>query len=321
MNSNPPTLPEYLRDEVLKFGQIVDEQVRLLRTLGVARASLRGERGLATGAGDSHAASVYAQLISNHEFMAADPYELRSAPPSERDYLIAVSVKGRTREVIECVRHLKTAGWRALAVTADPKSELADIADATLQVSYGGGALPVGVGNFASVITALTWVLTDEDVSPPKELHEPKVELARYLSGDGVNEVVAVGEGVGAVSAYFTCLKLYETLCMPCRSYSIEQFLHAPIYSLTKDSLTLIFTGRYGVKSRVLQSILEDAGLRHEVISASEGGALATVLDEVGQVILAIADTALMKGVLEPCFESRLNLLKASTPVIYTPIK
>jgi len=311
------TLAEYLRGEASELPKIVERQARLLKESGVARASLADEHGLATGAGDSHAAAVYAQLVSRHNFMAADPYELTLAPPPNGRYLIAISVKGRTREVVKSVTTLKKFGWRALAVTAEPSSELARASDAVVRVSYGGGSMPVGVGNFASVLTVLTWILSGEAAEAPSP-SKPVKELAEAIAGGAAAEVVTVGEGLGVVPAYFTCLKLYETLCMPCRSYSIEQFLHAPLYSLSKKTITVVFPDTAGVKSRVLQSILENAGLRYAVVTPpSEGGPLALVLGESAQAVLAIAEASEARGFKVPCFEERRDLLEASTPVIY----
>ncbi len=305
---------DYLRLELQRINDVVGRQVNYLR-LNVKGDLLSKllEEGLVIGSGDSHAAALYTQLLSNHRFNLADPYELRLLPPPGEGVLIAISVKGRTREVVNASKTLKSRGWKVVAITSDTSSPLARVADAVVKVTYGGGELPVGICNFASVITALTWMFKGVKGIPSK---------LRFMGYDGpplkeFREVVAVGEGLGAVSAYFTCLKLHEVICMPCRHYSIEQFMHADIYSLSSESLTLIFPGISKGKSLVLSRVLSEAGLPHHLIQVNAESELSVVLSGIYTAVTALINCAEDLGVEKPCFMTRNVLLKLSTPAIY----
>ncbi len=308
--SSAVTLSEYIMSELSLIQKVVRNQLNFLEKL--ERPSLRG--GLVTGAGDSHAASIFAQLVSRHSFLAVDPYELRLKTPSvSGGDLVAISVKGRTREVIKVAKALRDRGWRVISVTADEGSPLARVSDIVIKLAYGGGALPVGIGSFAAVLATLSWLFED-DTQPPgtcEVRHEDKTLL-------GYSDVVTVGEGIGVVSAYFTCLKLHEALCMPCRYYSIEQFLHAILYSLSPSSLVIIFPGKEREKSIQLSKILRVANIPRIYVNPSTTDThLSLVLSEITWGLSAIMSTVRGRGLKEPCFMNRKDLLMLSTPMIY----
>ena len=308
--SSTVTLSEYIMSELSLIQKVVRNQLNFLEKLG--RPSLRG--GLVTGAGDSHVASIFAQLVSRHSFLAVDPYELRLKTPSvSGGDLVAISVKGRTREVIEVAKALRGRGWRVISVTADEGSPLARVSDIVIRLVYGGGALPVGIGNFAAVLATLSWLFEGGTQLPEtcKVKHEDQTLL-------GYSDVVTVGEGIGVVSAYFTCLKLHEVLCMPCRHYSIEQFLHAILYSLSPSSLVIIFPGKEREKSIQLSKILRLANIpRIYVNPPTTDTHLSLVLSEITWGLSAIMNTVRRRELKEPCFMSRKDLLVLSTPMIY----
>jgi len=304
------TLSEYLMSELSLIQKVVDDQLGFLKELG--RPSLRG--GLVTGAGDSHVASIFAQLVSKHSFLAVDPYELRlRIPTSSEGDLIAISVKGRTREVVKAAEALRRRGWRIISVTANEKSPLAGVSDTVLKLVYGGGDIPVGIGNFAAVLATLTWLF--EGVTQSPDMHgagSMDHTLFEY------KDVVTVGEDLGIVPAYFTCLKLHEVLCTPCRYYSIEQFLHAVLYSLSPYSLVMIFPGEERGKSIQLRKVLEAANIPHIYMNPPATDThLGLTLNEIMQGLSIVMSAVRKKRLKEPCFMSRTDLLTLSTPMIY----
>ncbi len=308
--SSAMTLSEYIMNELSLIQKVVRDQLEFLK--GLERPSLR--RGLVTGAGDSHAASIFAQLISRHNFLTVDPYELRLRIPSisEGD-LVAISVKGRTQEVVKVAEALRGRGWRIISITASEESPLARVSDVVIKLVYSGGALPVGIGNFAAVLAALAWLF--EGIAQPPEIYEVKRVDHTLLEYE---DVVTVGEGIGVVSAYFTCLKLHEVLCMPCRYYSIEQFLHAILYSLSPSSLVMIFPGKEKRKSIQLSRILETASIPYIYVSPpATDTCLGLALNGIMWGLSIIMNTVRRKGLKEPCFMNRKDLLMLSTPIIY----
>src|SRR5436190_9780990 len=90
-----------------------------------------------TGSGDSYAAAVFAQELSQGESAALDPYELLTNIRRIRGKnLVIISVSGRTKTNVKLARKAKGMAKETIAVTANPKSHLAKECDQTLQLKY-----------------------------------------------------------------------------------------------------------------------------------------------------------------------------------------
>lgn len=295
-------LRHYLISEAEKAAEIIEKQLR------VTKPAEEVPPGVATGAGDSYAAALFTQFASRGKVIAVDPVHLLNASPDWARIVLGFSVKGRTVYVAEAMKALKTRGVRAVSFTATPDSPVGSLGDEVVELVYLGGEYPVGIGNYLAEVAAAWAYLGNE---PPSRLPPPP-----NMSLTGAGEVVAVGEGYGFVNAMFLCLKLYEAACMPCRYYEAEQFLHAPIYSLTNRSALVIFEHPGGVRARDVADVARSAGVRHHVIDASEEG-LSTVYAGTLAIAKAVAKIADEAGYSKPCFTTRRKLREASTPSIY----
>ncbi len=308
------TLSDYLFKEISRIPEIIKKHLVAKATYVLDRNAL----GVATGAGDSFVVAEAIQYLSNHRIIALDPFELRTNPPwMDRGTLVAISVKGRTVEVVKSAKYLKSRGWRVIGVTANPKSLLGQVSDKVARILYAGGSVPVGVGNFVSALLA-TSTLIGYDISNLnidtimrfESSHELAYELAES------SDVLVIGDGITNVSADFICLKLYEVMCKPCRRFTVEQFLHAPIYSVNEKSLVIAYGNSSRIESAV--DLLRDAGLKVHHFRTSGVDPLTEVISYVVSSINSLAIAAKSLGLREPCFMTRHALLRLSTPVIYS---
>ena len=296
------TLKSYLLSETDEAAEIVEKRLRATKPADKVLP------GVATGAGDSYAAALFTQFASDGRVIAADPVHILNAPPDWARTILGFSVKGRTVYVAEAMKALKARGARAVAFTASPNSPVGSLGDDVVELVYSGGEHPVGVGNYLAELAAAWAYLGNE--APKGFPRPPTVSLAR------AREVIAVGEGYGFVNALFLCLKLYEAACMPCRYYEAEQFLHAPIYSISKGSVLVIFEHPGGVRAGDGADIARSAGLRHHVVEAG-GDGLATAYVGTLAAARAAAAVADNMGFRRPCFITKKKLREASTPSIY----
>ena len=300
-------LAGYLGEEIAKIPKIVSKQYSEARSSGV---QIRG--GWATGSGDSFAAALALQYMSGFSFTAVDPLELCEASVAGVEQLVAISVKGRTVKVVETSRFLADRGVEVIAVTSSASSPLATIANRVVKLVYGGGQYPVGVGNYSAVIAALG-ALSGQPIDGVWEAYRaalgaPLPELAE--------EVVAVGEFEGYVNALFTCLKLYEASCLPCRFYRAEQFMHAPIYSLGEKAAVLVFASSTGGYAGRISEVLEKSGCR--CVFLDFGGGMLGNLVAGAAYAARLAKAYVEKGGWEkPCFTSKRAILYESTRSIY----
>src|SRR3989449_8316790 len=113
------------------------------------------------GSGDSYAAAIFAQELSQGESRASDPYELLTNISRIRGKnLVVISVGGRTKTNIELVRKAKRMARETIAVTANPESLLARECDQTLQLKYRTtGILTSGTVSFTTSLLACALLL------------------------------------------------------------------------------------------------------------------------------------------------------------------
>ncbi len=297
-------LGEYLRSEASKIPEIVEGSLTWATKL---KPPLRG---LAFGAGDSYVVAEVAQLGSNHRITALDPYEALIFPPPQPEVCVGISVKGRTREVVEALKKFRDVGCLTVAVTNDPSSPAGKAAEEVLRIPYGGGPFPVGVGNFASA-AALTASAVGLSVNPSKirlRVGEND-ELSDFLK----ESVVLVGTGWSRLAAEFISLKLAEVFCVSARVYPSEQFLHAPIYTVKEGVKAVVFGS--DERSLKVHHVLRRGGVEAYLLAVPQS--FEGMLSAIAAGVEALATAAISEGVREPCFLTRQAFLKESTPLIY----
>ncbi len=300
---------EYILNEVSLINTVVKEQLKLTPPY------LRGNRtyGIATGSGDSLIAAEALELFTNYRIAAKDPYELRLNPPAYRGgFIIGISVKGRTREVIKALKTLKELGWLAIGLTSDLTSSLAKAADETIKLYYSGGEQPIGIGNFISEIAAAAALAGLKNYDGLKNAGI-RGSLKSVLLG---KDILLVGDREGYLSGEFISLKLSEIFCKPSRVFKIEQFLHAPIYSI-KQSSSILFIGN---SEKVLNTYKIFKELSNEVayLRSDIKDVFNSILSYIYTILIELANEAGTQKLKEPCFKTRKFLLERTTPVIYS---
>ena len=137
--------------------------------------------------------------------------------------LVALSVGGRTRSVVEAARVYHSVGGRVVAVTADPSSPLAVEADEVVTLLHGGTAGGIGAGRHLLAIAALAGILGAEK---PRLVEAPGCPPEFYVS-----TALQAGYMESIASALYAALKAYEIYGRPVHWWSLEQLVHAPVYS------------------------------------------------------------------------------------------
>jgi fructoselysine-6-P-deglycase FrlB-like protein len=300
---------DYLRKETSLIPEIISRQ--MLEQYKVP-AYLRNRHGVATGAGDSMVVAEILQYISGGKILAMDPYEVILNPPSwDEGVIVGISIKGRTREVINALRSLKgRRGWVALGITAEENSPLARSSDYVVKILYKGGEVPVGVGNFVSAVAAVSAIYGIHTSGMP----DVSNDRLTHIDFNRAKDVVLVGSGLGRILAEFIALKLYEVLCKPARTYASEQFLHAPIYTLDEET-NAIFIGD-DARTRRAYEIVRNSGLKVTHLSVKISS-LSDFINVLKIAMISLAHNADELMLSKPCFMLREPLLKESTPEIY----
>ncbi len=313
-------LSDYILYETNKIYDTIREVVK------IELPKIKLTRGFAFGAGDSYASALVLQYLSTFRFSAIDPiYIIKNhmkLHSSDGGYgYIAFSYKGKTKSVVKAARELREYGFKVIAVTSEPNSPLAHNADIVINIVKTHESLPVGISSFIAMSTAAARIAGQAiDLSKVRDvINESRKKeiimknLCEILKN--VSEVVIVSNDVGLASGYYTCLKFYETLCMPCRVYPYEELLHAVIFSVRRDSLIMFYVENIE-EVRSLSELLTSEGIPY-IYVVSNGDKFSKFLTYIItglRVILKFVNTL---NVNEPCFMKRRRLLEATTPTIY----
>ena len=114
-----------------------------------------------TGSGDSYAAALFAQELSDGVALASDPYELSLNPDRARGrHVVLVSVSGRTKANIQLAQKLKRVAKKRIVITGNPSSPLARVCDEKIVLQYTtAGRLTSGTVSFTTSLLACACLL------------------------------------------------------------------------------------------------------------------------------------------------------------------
>ncbi len=282
-----------------QMAQEMAEQPARLRAL-VERADEIGERVRALAAEPLHGTTIVARGSSDHaatygryllEPATGKPVSL--AAPSlhtlyrlEVDYrgqlVVGVSQSGRTPEIVTTVRLLREAGGRALAITNDPDSELAEAAGAVLELGVGEEmAVPATktvtaqLAAFAILASALGPVpfSPDQLASLPAWVEEVLGDPeSPGLAADALvdtSHLIVVARGFMYGAALEAALKIEETCSLLADGYSAADLRHGPISAVTRGFPVVALNAPGPAREDVVELVAELRGRGASVLMIS----------------------------------------------------
>src|SRR5712691_838716 len=182
------------------------------------------------GSGDSYAASVFAQELSQSQAVASDPYELLTNIKRTRGKtLVIVSVSGRTRTNVELARKAKDIATNMITITANPESPLAKECDETLQLKYRTtGILTSGTVSFTTSLLACAFLLGNlPRIVEVKTVLADTAYLATNLKQASEGTYLFTGSGVNYALSLYGAAKVNEVLGTKAEAICHEQLGHA----------------------------------------------------------------------------------------------
>ena len=228
---------------------------------------------LFAGAGDSYAAALFAQELSQKEAGASDPYELlMNIRRTRRKTLVIISVSGKTKTNIELARKAKRMARETIAVTANPESPLAKECDQTLQLKYRtAGVLTSGTVSFTTSLLACALLLG----SLPRtiQIKSALTDAARWattLKQASEGSFLFTGSGVNYALSLYGAAKINEVLGAKAEVAYPEQLGHAKLFTIDKerDVIVCISSGRD--KAMNTHEMLLKSGFRSSILVIPE---------------------------------------------------
>jgi glucosamine--fructose-6-phosphate aminotransferase (isomerizing) len=230
--------------------------------------------------------SDYAAIFGRYLIEAATGRPAALAAPSLRTLYgvepelsgwlaVAVSQSGRTPEIRTVLEAYSQAGARTIAITNDPDSPLADVADHDIPLGAGAeGAVPAtktftaqlaAMAMIAEALGPVAWNGRDWKRLPAvvgEVLNDPTpAEGAAALLGEA-GELVAVGRGYLMCVALEAALKLREAAGVRAEGWSAADFRHGPVTVVRGDLpvLAVSASGPAAADVEDLAASLERAG-------------------------------------------------------------
>jgi len=166
--------------------------------------------------------------------------------------VVGVSQSGKTPEIVDVVERLAATGGRAIAITNNPDSPLADVAEAVLALDAGDEkAVPATktytaqMAAFAVLAAALgdvPWADGDLTLVPDAVagvLADPDGIAALADRWAEIDQLVVTARGWMFSAALETALKVRETALVSAQGFSVADFLHGPIAAVDPGAAVL----------------------------------------------------------------------------------
>jgi glutamine---fructose-6-phosphate transaminase (isomerizing) len=267
------------------YARLLDHQAPRIAEVAARIADWAPRHVIFTARGSSDHAALYGAYLA--EIRLGLPAGLASpsaitvygARPDLRGALVVgVSQSGRSPDLCEVLRVARAQGGHTVAVTNDPDSPLAQVAELSVDVSAGHeravAATKTYTAELLSLLMLVEGVRAGDGALPAQEraalarlpelarrvLADPTpVELApRYRFAD---RVVTTGRGYAYPTARETALKLMETSYLPALAFSGADLLHGPLALADPDVPVLAVVGS-GPGGRAMREVLARLGER-----------------------------------------------------------
>lgn len=233
----------------------------------VSEALARGcDDWVVTGCGDSLFAGMcaevwFAQLAGRRlravHAMELSRYQYTALTP--RSIVVAVSHSGTTARVVEAARAASSRGAYVVAVTANAESELARIADISIDNSVRGERSNTRTASFQAV-ALLMRTLAERlagTCGDPRTRYAYLADMVDAYVGEARQHVdalsavsltaehwIVVGAGHGHAVAEYGMAKLYEAATLPAHVAELEQMIHCEIFTVRPGTVVVIVCPR-----------------------------------------------------------------------------
>ncbi len=305
----------------------IEDLPRYARYLSELSAAPDREKGgrkcVFTGAGDSFAAALAAEQLSEYAARCFDPYEISLRPSVVTDsHLYVVSVSGRTKSNIEAAKAAKKYAARVTAITANRDSALSKSSDDVLDLRFcSEGRLTPGTGSFtASLLACYSRIQSLPEISDLSHIYEEALLWSAETDVPINSTTFFVGTGLAYPLAIYGKAKIHEVLGSKAQSQTTEQFSHMELFSLTRDDLVIVMPeDEHDDLARELHSLLEEMPFRAVLFPTKNDDRIKDSLRGAIYLQTLAWNTAKDHGVRECAFVDKKHLLAISDKMIYIP--
>ncbi len=153
---------------------------------------------------------------------------------------LSVSQSGKSPDIVEMARMARAGGALSIAMTNNPDSPLARVADHTLNLHAGPELSVAATKTFVNSAIAGVWMLAEwaEDDTLLKSIENLPTDLEQAVQRNwpearaalgGRNSIFCLGRGPSYAISNEAALKFKETCQIHAESYSSAEVLHGPV--------------------------------------------------------------------------------------------
>ena len=153
---------------------------------------------------------------------------------------LSVSQSGKSPDIVEMARMARSGGALSIALTNDPTSPLAVVADHTLNLHAGPEISVAATKTFVNSAVAGIWLLAEwaQDDALRAAIIDLPAKLTEAVQTDwpqaraalqGRNSIFCLGRGPSSAISNEAALKFKETCQIHAESYSSAEVLHGPV--------------------------------------------------------------------------------------------
>jgi len=274
---------------------------------------------LFVGAGDSYASSSIVGYFSSMKHRALDPYELisdTSIAKGRTAYFVTVS--GNTASTISAARAVVNVAKKRVAITANAKGKIACIVDEVNFIPCGYTSRLPGTLSFSlSLVVLLKSALGRFECDFLGVDSRARRDASRLLFSDrGVTHFL--GNNAAFPIGQYSALKMYEFLGVSAQAERLEEFSHAPVFSLRKSDAVNIFCAfdPLDVGKRLATS-LRKRGFNTTAIYPSGSNRYEQAFYLIFLAQLAVLQRTKSVGLSRPYFVGAKSKLAVSDSMIY----
>jgi fructoselysine-6-P-deglycase FrlB-like protein len=286
-------------------------------------------RCIMTGSGDSYIVAAIASYLSKYKITCCYPSTLIINPEILNDKeLYIISVSGRTAHNIAAAKIARKNHIKTTAITADPESQLGKFCDGIVRINYKmKRALTSGTASFfLSMLTCLS-LITEikydrKDLRFSFEISNKIVDDLLKEIPNATSSIMFLADGLLYLVACYASLKLNEVLGIRSYPYSLEEFCHAPLFSIKKEDKIIILGGyenNFSQSKKIKNFIKKLKDLDYSLSSLDFPGP--TYLDCLFQAIFSVQLLSLKmgqrNGLVDCYFVQNNDLLGISSSCIY----
>jgi fructoselysine-6-P-deglycase FrlB-like protein len=311
VNSRPRTL-SFVAD------QIAHQPIALGAFMNVAQPKAP-PGSLFVGAGDSFAASSIASYLSSMRHRALDPYELiADVHLSTRKTAYFVTVSGNTASVVRAAAVVKGVAKKRVAITANVKGKIADVVDEVILIPSDYVPRFPGTLSFSLSLLVLLKSTSGRFVCDFLSVYSQASRDAKKLLFSERGTTYFLGNNAALPISQYSALKMYEFLGVRAQAERLEEFSHAPIFSVRKGDAVNIFCAfdplRIGQK---LATTLRQRGFNATTIIPFGSNHFEQVFYLIFLAQLAVLQSAKSAGYSHPYFVGAKDKLAVSDSMIY----